>query len=178
MANRTIRTARRREIVLDAISRGLTVDEAAREAGIGRRTLFDWRADDEDFRRDFQLAYDAGTDVFEAEARRRAFNESDLLLIFLLKCRDPERFNRKQVQVAIGGDPGAPPISVAAQENMGVRIYLPANQRERLPLEPLPPRTIDVEAEAVDNGAAQQNPTSATEPQQVDTTGWTWRKVT
>jgi hypothetical protein len=62
-----------------------------------------------------EAAYAAGTDVFEAEARKRAFAESDALLIFLLKTRDPQRFNQKQV-VAVGGDENAPPIALAAAQ--------------------------------------------------------------
>jgi hypothetical protein len=148
MANRSKRTPRKRQIVLDAIAAGLTIEEAAHNAGIGRMTLYEWRAEDDSFRQDFEAAYRAGTDVFEAEARRRAFAESDVLLIFLLKCRDPARFNQKQI-VAVGGDENAPPIGIAAQtQPPGVQIYLPANQREPLPTVPLPRCTIDVEIEA------------------------------
>jgi hypothetical protein len=108
---RTIRTAKRREIVLDAISRGLTVAEAAAQAGISRRAVFDWKEADAEFARDYEQAYAAGTDCYEAEARRRAFDESDALLIFLLKARDPQKFARRLV--AIGGDADAPPVLTA-----------------------------------------------------------------
>jgi hypothetical protein len=84
------------------IAAGLTIAEAARAAGMARNTVAEWRANDPVFAREFEQAYQAGTDVFEAEARKRALIESDALLIFLLKARDPQRFARKLVSV--GGD--------------------------------------------------------------------------
>src|SRR5208283_3439017 len=75
VANRTKRTPKKRQVILEAIASGQTVAEAARAAG---------------------------TDCYEAEARRSAFTESDALLIFLLKSRDPQRFARKLA--AVGGD--------------------------------------------------------------------------
>ena len=125
--------------MLDAISRGLTIVEAAAEAGIGRRTLYEWKAEDEGFRRDLEEAYADGADVYEAEARRRAFAESDALLIFLLKCRDPEKFNQKQ-QVSLSGDPDAPPIGIAAQaQPAGRTIISPDNHRDPIPEHMRPP---------------------------------------
>jgi hypothetical protein len=97
---RTIRTPGKRRIVLDAVSNGLTIAEAARLAGIARSSVFDWKATDPAFAREFEEAYQAGTDCFEVEARKRAFTESDTLLIFLLKARDLMRFARKLVEVA------------------------------------------------------------------------------
>ena len=78
---------------------------------------------------DFEAAYSAGTDVYEEEARRRAFGESDALLIFLLKSRNPERFNR--IMIAIGGDPDAPAIAMDHTHSTAetVRLRLPDNGR-------------------------------------------------
>ena len=108
-ALRTVRTPRKRALVLDAIAKGLTAAEAAHAAGMGRRALFQWKSDDAEFAADYAAAYEAGTDCFEAEARKRAFRESDTMLIFLLKSRDPHRFNRKML--GFGGDENSPPIS-------------------------------------------------------------------
>jgi hypothetical protein len=133
---RTIRTAKRRDIVLDAIAEGLTVGEAARRAGISRRAVFEWKAADPEFARDYEVAFEAGTDSYEAEARRRGFNGSDALLIFMLKCRDPQRFNRRMI--AIGGDPDAPPVAVTS----GAWIYPRAEMQREMPI-------IEAEAEDV-----------------------------
>ena len=83
---RTIRTPGKRRIVLDAVSNGLTIAEAARLAGIARSSVFDWKATDPVFAREFEEAYAAGTDVFEAEARKRAFTGPTTLLISFV-CR-------------------------------------------------------------------------------------------
>jgi hypothetical protein len=139
MRGRSNRTPAKRAAVLAAIAEGLTAAEAAHQAGIARRTLFEWKAEDEDFRRDYDAAYDAGTDCFEQEARRRAFNESDLLLMFLMKQRDPKRFNTKQVVLAIGGSvdighTGDVTMHVDDTSAAGhVLISLPHNYREPLP---------------------------------------------
>jgi hypothetical protein len=138
-------------VLLASIAQGLTIAQACQAAGMSRRAFFEWTASDPEFDRDYRDAYADGTDRYEQELHQRALSGlSDIALIFTLKCRDPERFNRKQVQLAIGGDASLPPVSVETQESVGVRLYLPHNNRDAPPraLEPLPPRTIDVEATA------------------------------
>jgi hypothetical protein len=135
MRGRSNRSARKREIVLGAIAEGLTVTEAARRAGMSWRSVYDWKSSDPTFASDFEAAFSQGTDTYEAEARRRAFNGSDALLIFALKCRDPHRFNRRMI--AIGGDPDAPPVTTAAVT--GAWIYPRAELRR--------PAMIEAEAD-------------------------------
>ena len=113
MANRTRRTTEKRQAVLDVISAGGTIAEAAKHAGMVRNTIAEWRKDDPAFDRDFEQAYQSGTDRHIAEARKRAFDQSDALLNFLLKSRDPKQFNQR-MQIAVGGDPDAPPVGIAA----------------------------------------------------------------
>ena len=48
------------------------VSQAAKEAGIGRRTAYDWREEDEAFRAAWEDAEAEAADALEAEARRRA----------------------------------------------------------------------------------------------------------
>jgi hypothetical protein len=90
--------------------------------------VFDWKATDPVFAREFEEAYSAGTDVFEAEARKRAFTESDTLLIFLLKARDPMRFARKLVEVA--GDRDNPVLvsHSGIDPDERVHFFLPPNR--------------------------------------------------
>ena len=88
------------------LAAGGTIGEAAAHAEVGRSAIYDWKADDPEFARELEQAYEAGTDRYEAEARRRAFTGSDALLIFLLKQRDPRRFNQRMLMVA--GDPENP----------------------------------------------------------------------
>jgi hypothetical protein len=150
---RTIRTPGKKRIILETMAQGLTMTESARAAGISRNAVFEWRRDDPAFAAEFEQAYAEGTDVWEAEGRRRAFTESDTLFIFLMKARDPERFNRRML--AIGGDPNAPPIAVDVDER--VHFYMPSNGRDHPEeLEADEPPTIEGTAkdEAEDKGEA------------------------
>jgi hypothetical protein len=119
---RSNRTARKRAILLKAIAQGLTVSEAAASAGMSWRSVFDWKDADPQFATDYKRAYEAGTDVFIQEAKRRAFTGSDALLIFLLKQRDPLRFNQKMIEVRVGGDPNAP-VTLEHRPADGAWIY-------------------------------------------------------
>lgn len=109
---------RKRSAFLNALAEGVTISAAAKAAGIGLSTVYSWRESDEAFAADWQEAYRQGANVLEAEARRRAvngtrkylyhqgrpildprtgehayeMNYSDLLLIVLLKARDPETY--------------------------------------------------------------------------------------
>lgn len=91
MGRRTATTpegAKRR--FLEELRRGSTVGEAARAAGIGRRTAYDLRQRDETFAVDWADAIEEGTDHLIAAARKRAIDGSDTLLMFLIKARRPE----------------------------------------------------------------------------------------
>lgn len=65
--------------------------------GIGRRTYYDWRETDPVFAQAADTAIEAGTDVLEDEAKRRAvgLSGSDTLLIFLLKARRPDKYRER-----------------------------------------------------------------------------------
>ena len=65
--------------------------------------------------------------MWEQEGRRRAFTESYALFIFLMKARDPARFNRKMI--AVGGDASIGPIGIAVDER--VHFFMPSNGRDR-----------------------------------------------
>lgn len=104
-------------------AKGLSVTAAAEAAGIGRRTLYDWRKADPDFVAEEAEAFEAGIDVLEDEARRRAYEGvekpvyqggervgkireySDTLLIFLLKGGRPDRY-RERAEVKHSGSVG------------------------------------------------------------------------
>jgi hypothetical protein len=122
-------TAGQQATFLNALRGGATVKDAAAEAGRERRRFYELRQRDPAFTAEWQEAFDEGTDVLEAEARRRAVEGvvqterwrdgelvervvrySDTLLIFLLKSRDPARFNRFEVTGAEGG-----PVHVEVQ---------------------------------------------------------------
>lgn len=93
---------------LELLALGHTVQHAAAEAGVGRSTVYERRESDEAFAAAWAEADEAGVQVLEQEARRRAVEGvprqkydkdgdllcveqvySDTLLIFLLKARRP-----------------------------------------------------------------------------------------
>jgi hypothetical protein len=53
-------------------SQGFRWPRASELAGIGRRTAYDWRAADDEFRKAWDEAVEYGTDLIEDEALRRA----------------------------------------------------------------------------------------------------------
>lgn len=58
-------------------------------AGISKSHAYELRQRDEDFALRWADAIEEGTERLEEEARRRAMDGSDTLLIFLLKARRP-----------------------------------------------------------------------------------------
>jgi hypothetical protein len=91
-----------RQRFLDVLASGVTASAAASAAGIGRQTAYDLRNSDEEFAAGWEDALEAGTQLLEDEARRRALDRSDTLLIFLLKARRPHVY-RDNVRVASVG---------------------------------------------------------------------------
>jgi AcrR family transcriptional regulator len=111
-------------VFLETLSETGHVTKSAAAAGIPRRTVYNWRRDDEGFRQQWDEAAELGTDALVDEAVRRGKDGtlrpvyqrgkevgtirefSDTLLIFLLKARRPEYRDTARVQVA--GDPVNP----------------------------------------------------------------------
>ncbi len=90
---------------LTALSNGHTVTEAASLAHVGRRTLYDLRDREPGFRSAWDDAIAAGTDLFEEEVRHRALDRNDryshLLLMFMLKARDPRWKDSHKVEQTV-----------------------------------------------------------------------------
>lgn len=108
MAARTDRAVKKqRQELLDALRSGASVTAACRVVGVPRRTAYQWREDDENFAAEWADALEEGTDALEDEARRRAMESSDTLMIFLLKGRRPEVYKDRVANEHTGKD-GAP----------------------------------------------------------------------
>ena len=129
MSRETKRTSKK-ERFLAALREGKTVKDSCLAASIGSSAVYKWRKSDQEFSDDWDKAEDEGTDVLEAEAIRRAVEGvtepvgwyqgapgghvqkySDVLLIFLLKGRRPEKY-RERHQLEHSG-PGGGPIEVS-----------------------------------------------------------------
>lgn len=120
---RTVRTDRARETFIETLRESCNVSEAARAAGIARRTAYDWRDGDVEFASAWDDAEQDAADKLEREAWRRAvegtdkpisfqgvvtasYKEySDKMLEILLKAHRPEKFvERSKLQVDVGQD--------------------------------------------------------------------------
>lgn len=113
MANRTKRTFKKVNTIIDALREGLSISSACDRAGIARQTYYDWRAGDPEFVAACESAIEQGTDKLEDIAYHRATrlrDGSDTLLIFLLKARRPERYRETIKQEISGPGGGAIPI--------------------------------------------------------------------
>lgn len=102
-----------RPIFLAVLAETANVTLAAKEAGVGRRTAYDHRAQYEGFAAEWDEALEIGVAALEDEANRRAFHGvetpvyqggelvghirkySDTLAIFLLKAHRPERYTER-----------------------------------------------------------------------------------
>lgn len=108
--NCTVCTTEKKRQFLDSLCETGNVSAAAKLHGLPRRSLYAARAADPAFAADWETALEIGIDRLEDEAVRRAvegYEEavfqgglcigsmrkySDLLLIFLLKSRRPQRY--------------------------------------------------------------------------------------
>lgn len=106
-------TPKKGEEFLRLLTDGATVILACESIGLSRTCLYKQREKDTDFAAAWDVAYEKGTDALEHEAERRAVRGvtepvfykgevaghvqkySDVLLIFLLKARRPEKFRDK-----------------------------------------------------------------------------------
>ncbi|WP_122040430.1 hypothetical protein [Asaia bogorensis] len=61
-------------VFLDHLRKSANVSDAARAAGIDRKTAYNWRHSDELFCEKWKQALEEATDLLEAEARRRAIH--------------------------------------------------------------------------------------------------------
>ncbi|PCI59450.1 MAG: hypothetical protein COB37_11425 [Kordiimonadales bacterium] len=98
---------------LRAISAGKSVSEAAKGASVTRRTVYRWRVSDKGFGAKWHAASAPDGDPLEIEAMRRAIDGvdkpvyrggslvghvkdySDSMLMFLLKAKYPEKYDRR-----------------------------------------------------------------------------------
>lgn len=116
-------TRLKKEAFISAYAQLGIVTSAAKAAGIERKTHYRWLEADAAYRKSVEDAEDQATDRMEQEAWRRAVagvdkpiyhkgvkvdtikEWSDLLLIFMLKARRPEKFRERIEHAGPGGGP-------------------------------------------------------------------------
>jgi hypothetical protein len=127
MSRRTARTPEKAfDDFLAALAQGATVAEACKTAGLGRRTAYDQRQRDEAFALRWADAIEEGTEALESEARRRAMEGSDTLMIFLLKARRPEVY-RERMSVESRVEHGFKPLTAPELQRLRELGQDPAN---------------------------------------------------
>jgi hypothetical protein len=157
---RTDRTIQHvREAFIAALMRGLSISGAAIHADIARRTVYDWRDADHEFRAAWDEALEYGADRLEDEAFRRAHDGvekplvsggkivkddegaairvreySDTLMCLLLKSRRPDKF-RERTDVKHSG---AIDVEVRAVDEIASQLAS-LSARERAESDPGPP---------------------------------------
>lgn len=110
------------------------VTKSALETRIDRTTVYRWKKEDPEFGVAFDEAEEMGGMALEDEAHRRAFEgslivtkngsyrqHSDLLTIFLLKARFPEKYIDKS-RTELTGANGAPLVTPPDDDKMAVKL--------------------------------------------------------
>jgi transposase-like protein len=94
--NETLRhTEKKRQVFIDVLREEGVIKVAAEAAGISRTTAYRWRNKWREFERDWDEALADALDDLKLEARKRAIEKSDPLLMFLLRAHEPETYDRK-----------------------------------------------------------------------------------
>jgi hypothetical protein len=93
-----------KESFLSALSKMANVSLACEESGVSRQTAYRWRAENEEFSKNWNQALDDGIDMLEGIALKRARESSDTLMIFLLKAHKPQKY-RERFEFNLKNDP-------------------------------------------------------------------------
>jgi len=80
---------------LSFLAEGNTVTMSARAIGVSRQAAYQYRELDDKFRQEWDHAVEEGIEVLENVAITRAKDNSDLLLMFMLKAKKPDVYREK-----------------------------------------------------------------------------------
>ena len=132
--------ARQIKFLEEIVVTGGSIRKAAERAGISTSSHYRWLEKGDDYKDAFQVAYERSTKVLESEAIRRATGyekplvykgevtgyvqeHSDLLLMFLLKQRDPSYRDNHTQQIGIWG---------ANKDKVNVIFNIPRPEEDQL----------------------------------------------
>lgn len=119
MARPSSYTPKKAALILDALSGLAGKGEAAKAAGISRKTLYNWRDANPDFAEALEDVDEGVTDLVESSALRKAIREGDTTMqIFLLKTRRRDIYGDRQTLEHTGKD-GAPLTITIAERSDG-----------------------------------------------------------
>jgi hypothetical protein len=155
---RTVRTPERQAAFIRLLRKGNSVGAAAQAIGCARLTMYGWRADDPEFRRQWDEALEFQTEEIESVVYKKAL-AGDLLACFgWLRAHKPELYHRRMI---IAGDPLSPlavdhqhkvvvdDVGLPVRVTNNVLIRLPPNGRDKREVIDVakPPPAIDAEAD-------------------------------
>jgi hypothetical protein len=123
------RTREAQDRFIDAFAELGTVVDAARASGVGRRTHYDWLETDPGYQARFAAAERDAADELLKEARKRAMDRSDRLLMELLRAFLPDRFARRLEHTGKGGAPIAHAVTVKRDLSMLTEAELAEAER-------------------------------------------------
>lgn len=93
----TVRTKRKANRFLAALSEGASVTAACKAAAISKNTVYAWKSDDSTFHAAWELALDTATEKLEDHARDIAVTDRDgPMTRFLLQAQKPEKYASKE----------------------------------------------------------------------------------
>lgn len=98
--------ARAKQKILQKLGEGYSLKRAATAGGVHRKTLTNWRDEDEEFDTQCSEAIEAGTDEIEDVALNQAKRGNGIVTMFLLNARRPDKFKR-----GVNKEDAAPSIS-------------------------------------------------------------------
>lgn len=131
---RSSRTDRARATFLETLRATCNVSEGARQAGVGRRTVYDWRDADPEFAAAWDEAEAEAVDNLEGVVYRRAMEgESDRLAEILLKAHRPEKYVDRVRSEVTGRDGGPVEYRNLSDEEVAARIKAHEEARARQP---------------------------------------------
>jgi transposase len=132
---RSIRTDRARAVFIETLRETCNVSEAARTAGVGRRTVYDWKDADAEFSAAWEEAEAEAVDNLEGVVYRRAMaGESDRLAEILLKAHRPEKYVERYRAELTGKDGGPVEYRNLSEEEINARLAALAEKHGPLPL--------------------------------------------
>ena len=120
---RTVRTDRARATFLETLRDTCNVSEAARKAGIGRSSVYEWRSEDAGFAAAWDEAEAEAIDNLEGKVYERALSgQSDRLAEILLKAHRPEKYVERYRSEITGKDGGPVEYRNLSDEEVAARI--------------------------------------------------------
>lgn len=111
-------TTKKADAIFAKLAEGRSITAAMASAGLSRYQYYNWRETIPGFAEAADQAIEAGTDRLEDIAATRAEEQSDTLIIFLLKARRRDKYGDKWSGELSGKD-GAPLIVQFGTDDKG-----------------------------------------------------------